>query len=95
VEDADGDSVPDCADDCPEDFNKLVPGICGCGVPDQLLSSSAYGGLPICQNGELPNLPGKDSFTSNIINSARPSHAGNTLFLVCVPAAVAVWTMAF
>jgi len=32
--DRDGDGVADCADDCPDDPGKSVPGDCGCGFPD-------------------------------------------------------------
>ncbi len=32
--DADEDGMPDCADGCPADPEKVTPGICGCGVPD-------------------------------------------------------------
>jgi hypothetical protein len=32
--DTDGDGVDDCNDGCPLDPNKIVPGVCGCGVPD-------------------------------------------------------------
>ena len=34
--DSDGDGTLDCADDCPDDPNKVVEGVCGCGVPDEL-----------------------------------------------------------
>ena len=33
-DDSDGDGVPDCFDACPNDPNKLEPGLCGCGTPD-------------------------------------------------------------
>ncbi len=32
--DSDGDSTPDCTDGCPNDPNKIAPGVCGCGVYD-------------------------------------------------------------
>jgi len=32
--DTDGDGTADCIDQCPEDFLKLEPGVCGCGVTD-------------------------------------------------------------
>jgi hypothetical protein len=31
---ADGDSHPDCVDDCPADAQKIAPGLCGCGAAD-------------------------------------------------------------
>ena len=34
VADSDGDGTPDHIDGCPEDPNKIEPGICGCGVAD-------------------------------------------------------------
>lgn len=33
-DDSDGDGIADCHDACPFDGNKLVPGLCGCGVSD-------------------------------------------------------------
>ena len=32
--DADGDLTADCLDGCPNDANKIAPGVCGCGVAD-------------------------------------------------------------
>lgn len=32
--DSDADGTLDCLDDCPDDPNKIEPGICGCGVTD-------------------------------------------------------------
>ncbi len=32
--DADGDLTADCMDGCPNDANKIAPGVCGCGVAD-------------------------------------------------------------
>lgn len=32
--DGDNDGTPDCMDACPEDPNKTVPGLCGCGEPE-------------------------------------------------------------
>ena len=32
--DSDSDGTPDCAESCPQDPGKTVPGTCGCGVPD-------------------------------------------------------------
>ena len=32
--DSDEDGTADCRDLCPEDADKLVPGVCGCGVAD-------------------------------------------------------------
>jgi hypothetical protein len=32
--DADGDGVPDIEDGCPNDPEKVEPGVCGCGMPD-------------------------------------------------------------
>jgi hypothetical protein len=32
--DTDGDGTPDCVDGCPRDAKKIVPGACGCNLPD-------------------------------------------------------------
>jgi hypothetical protein len=53
--DSDGDGVPDCADGCPNDPNKIAPGICGCGVPD---TDTDGDGTPDCHDG-CPNDPSK------------------------------------
>ncbi|MBN2562615.1 MAG: hypothetical protein JXQ75_16950 [Phycisphaerae bacterium] len=54
-EDADGDGVPDCFDDCPNDPNKTSSGACGCGVPD---TDADGDGVPNCFD-ECPDDPDK------------------------------------
>src|SRR5438105_1198560 len=51
--DTDSDGVVDCLDGCPNDPNKIDPGLCGCGVPDV---DSDGDGLPDCMDG-CPNDP--------------------------------------
>ncbi len=34
--DTDGDLAPDCTDACPEDAEKIEPGVCGCGQDDMI-----------------------------------------------------------
>jgi hypothetical protein len=46
--DTDGDGTPNCADGCPNDPLKLVPGICGCGIVDD---DSDLDGTPDCLDG--------------------------------------------
>jgi hypothetical protein len=53
--DMDGDGTPDCTDGCPNDPNKIAPGICGCGVSDV---DSDGDGTPDCNDG-CPNDPNK------------------------------------
>jgi len=53
--DTDGDGTIDCTDGCPNDPNKTVPGICGCGVAD---TDSDGDGTPNCNDG-CPNDPNK------------------------------------
>jgi hypothetical protein len=53
--DSDGDGTPDCTDGCPNDPNKIAPGVCGCGVPD---TDSDGDGTPNCIDG-CPNDPNK------------------------------------
>ncbi len=45
--DTDGDGVADAEDQCPEDPNKVMPGICGCGVAD---SDSDSDGVLDCED---------------------------------------------
>jgi hypothetical protein len=51
--DSDNDGTPDCADACPNDSNKLVPGVCGCGVAE---TDSDGDGVPDCVDA----CPGRD-----------------------------------
>jgi len=53
--DADGDTVPDCADGCPNDPDKIAPGVCGCGIAD---TDTDGDGAADCVDG-CPNDPGK------------------------------------
>ncbi|MFO0873736.1 MAG: thrombospondin type 3 repeat-containing protein [Phycisphaerales bacterium] len=53
--DTDGDGTPDLSDGCPNDPNKIAPGMCGCGVPD---TDSDRDGTPDCNDG-CPNDPNK------------------------------------
>jgi hypothetical protein len=55
--DSDGDGVPDSADHCPNDPNKVEPGACGCGNPD---TDSDGDGVPDCIDG-CPNDANKTS----------------------------------
>jgi len=49
------DGTPDCVDKCPYDFNKIAPGMCGCGVSDVLVDLN-HDGIPVCANGKAPVL---------------------------------------
>ena len=53
--DSDLDGTPDCADGCPNDSEKIEPGICGCGFPDTDTDSD---GTPDCLDG-CPDDPDK------------------------------------
>ncbi len=53
--DSDGDGVVDVCDGCPNDPNKIAPGLCGCGVPD---TDSDADATPDCSDG-CPNDPSK------------------------------------
>ncbi|MCH8243924.1 MAG: hypothetical protein IH897_15120, partial [Planctomycetes bacterium] len=46
--DADGDGLRDECDGCPNDSNKIEPGICGCGVDDT--ADSDDDGVPDCED---------------------------------------------
>ena len=55
--DSDGDGTANCNDGCPNDPNKVAPGICGCGVAD---TDSDGDGTANCNDG-CPNDPNKIS----------------------------------
>ncbi len=55
--DTDGDGTPDCTDGCPTDPNKVVAGICGCGVAE---IDTDGDGTPDCTDG-CPQDPLKTS----------------------------------
>lgn len=46
-DDSDGDGTPDSEDMCPNDPNKIDPGACGCGIPD---NDSDNDGFPDCDD---------------------------------------------
>ena len=51
--DADNDGTPDCADFCPNDPDKIVPGDCGCGAPDTDTDEDMIPDcVDVCPNGE-------------------------------------------
>jgi Concanavalin A-like lectin/glucanases superfamily len=57
--DADGDTVNDCLDGCPEDPDKRAPGACGCGVYD--IDTDGDGTLDcqeLCPNDASKTAPG-------------------------------------
>ncbi len=56
-QDSDNDGTCNANDGCPNDPNKVAPGICGCGVPD---TDSDSDGTPNCNDG-CPNDPNKIS----------------------------------
>ncbi len=53
--DTDDDGTLDCNDDCPNDPNKITPGVCGCGTADTDTDSD---GTPDC-NDNCPDDPNK------------------------------------
>jgi hypothetical protein len=55
IGDLDGDGIPDRLESCPNDPNKIEPGVCGCGVAD--IDSDGDGVLD-CNDG-CPNDPNK------------------------------------
>lgn len=49
--DSDGDGVNDCVDGCPSDATKTAPGVCGCGVSEDI----CRGMTPACDRSiDLP-----------------------------------------
>jgi hypothetical protein len=59
-DDTDRDGLEDCLDGCPYDATKVVPGVCGCGVPDV---DSDGDGVPDCLD-ECPLDP------NNVVNGS-------------------------
>ena len=55
--DSDNDGTTDCYDDCPNDPDKIAPGVCGCGVSD---SDSDMDETLDCED-DCPNDPSKTS----------------------------------
>ncbi len=53
--DTDSDGTPDCNDNCPNNPNKVDPGVCGCGIVDVDTDSD---GFPDCID-QCPNDPNK------------------------------------
>jgi len=47
IPDTDGDGTPDCMDNCPNDQNKIEPGVCGCGISD---NDKDLDGTPDCND---------------------------------------------
>lgn len=99
--DSDGDGTQDCNDQCPNDRNKLAPGLCGCGVMDY---DRDFDGIPDCNDicPELPNIDRDadgDVDTADCFNWCAPERDPSPLPLstqctqrrVCNPA-TGVWS---
>ncbi len=66
--DGDGDGTVDCIDGCPEDPDKIEPGVCGCGVADVdtdgdvdgfgMFGDAGYDCLEECDNDPWKIVPG-------------------------------------
>ncbi|MHC4444910.1 MAG: hypothetical protein ACYTBZ_10350 [Planctomycetota bacterium] len=56
--DSDADGTGDACDNCPTDTNKINPGACGCGVPDD---SNGDGVIDCLVSDHCPNDPNKTS----------------------------------
>ena len=51
--DSDSDGTPDCIDGCPNDPNKVEPGVCGCGVVDaDSDADGVFDCVDVCPNNE-------------------------------------------
>lgn len=77
--DSDGDGTPDGSDGCPYDPNKVVPGACGCGVPE---TDSDGDGVPNCidvcpghNDADDPDGDGVPSGCDNCPTVANPDQA--------------------
>lgn len=77
-EDTDFDGVGDACDGCPDDPEKIDPGACGCGVPDD---DSNGNGIPDCDEGPpLPApeclSPGGTAVSQMLVDSADQANGG-------------------
>ena len=59
--DSDGDGALNCCDDCPDDLDKISPGVCGCGTPDD----DNQDGIPDCQDACDHNIDSDSDGTPN------------------------------
>ncbi len=75
--DGDGDGTCDLVDGCPNDPNKIAPGICGCGVPD---TDSDNDGVANC-NDNCPNVVGQIGSTCDDGNA---NTSGDVINVNCV-----------
>ncbi|MFH1420265.1 MAG: hypothetical protein ABII12_18485, partial [Planctomycetota bacterium] len=83
-EDPDGDGVPNCFDGCPDDPNKLSPGVCGCGVVDDLTDTDGDGILD-CLDPD-PNDPDNPNPNPNPNPQPVPGAGdGFEIFLPIIP----------
>jgi hypothetical protein len=71
--DSDGDGVPDCRDECPDDPLKSEPGACGCGVEDSDPCPDTNGEP---SNGEPPNGEPPDPSNGDAADGCGPALCG-------------------
>ena len=79
--DTDTDGTPDCLDGCPNDMNKVAPGLCGCGVLD---NDEDNDGVPDCQD-RCPGVPDVDSDSDGVLDclDACPHDMTRTMAGAC------------
>ncbi|UCC32217.1 MAG: hypothetical protein JSU86_08025, partial [Phycisphaerales bacterium] len=71
VADSDGDEMVDCQDGCPNDPNKISPGVCGCGNPD---TDTDNDGTADCSDGCVDD---PDKTAPGICGCATPDTDGD------------------
>ncbi|MFQ5424860.1 MAG: thrombospondin type 3 repeat-containing protein [Phycisphaerae bacterium] len=73
--DTDGDGTADCNDGCPNDPNKIAPGVCGCGTPDTDTDSD---GVADCNDNcpAVANADQADSDGNGVGDVCEPPPAG-------------------
>ncbi len=86
--DADSDGTLDCDDDCPNDPNKIAPGICGCGVPETVADAGLNDTICMGQTASLTATGGGTYAWSNGGNTASisPAPTVTTTYYVTVTA---------
>ena len=81
-QDSDGDGVIDCFDECPNDLNKITPGICGCEISDLDEDNDGY---PFCIDLCDTNANVYDQQCPDIISLYTNNEGENMMISASIP----------